>query len=265
MADVDSNLVKAIAEQVLAALRTVGTAPAPADIHAPLGTCTGDYSKFPELRPASAPPVLSTKHSALSTTPDLLCGVITADRIKRLKGAVHLAPNAILTPLAQDLIKDRHLTVVHPGQAASAALSPTGQFYSWIDGQCSNVAQIHEQFRPHLLPSREPSTPDALPRVLKELSSLLRTKRISGGLLFVSSAARAACYANRCPSLRAFVATNDRAVSDALEHLAANVLILEYPHHGLASMQSLIAPFLTTAPQLHPATQRALDELRTCG
>ena len=71
MNDADRQLVDTIVQAVMAALRQGGVVSvgppgaqgaavggARADVQPPLGTCTGDYSKFPELagRLTSAPP-----------------------------------------------------------------------------------------------------------------------------------------------------------------------------------------------------------------
>ena len=128
MADVDPNLVRAIAEQVLAAIRVApgGGASSPAEIHSPIGQCTGDYSKFPELKnlqsapgPVVSAPVPSPGSSTTSPSVTALSGVITVSHLKGVKGVIRLAKEAMLTPLAADYIKEKRLHVVTEGVAAA--------------------------------------------------------------------------------------------------------------------------------------------------
>lgn len=299
MPDIDPNLIKAIADQVLAALRgstssaTSSPLAAPAEIHAPIGQCTGDYSKFPELKhpqsasapgaapassnpssPASAPSAaLSSVPPAVAPPPPVtaLKGVITVSQLRTVRGPIRLAKGAILTPLAQDFIKDHALNVmtdemaavtkVNAGATPNAAALPT---FWWIEGQCPSVAKVVDALRPHLLASREPSRPDNLKMAIKELAKLVKSNKVRGGVLFVPSASRAICYANRCPSLRAIVATTERAVSEGLELLGANVLVIEYSQFGFKGMFPLVKPFIDNQPGLSNAVAKDLNELATC-
>jgi hypothetical protein len=278
MSDVDPNLVKAIAEQVLAAIR-VGSggggkgASSPTEIHAPSGQCTGDYSKFPELKGLQTAPgpseTRNAKHETRNET--VLTGVVTVSQLKGVRGAVRLAKGAILTPLAADFIKEKKVNVVTDGQAPSAAVNvsagiATGApIFWWIGGQCPSVAKVVETLRPNVLASGERSSGESLRAVVKELAGLVKSKRVCCGLLFVDSAARAACYANRCHSLRAIVGTNDKAVSDGVEQLGANVLIIEYPQLGYKGMMGLIKPFLESHHAAPAAVLKELNELAACG
>jgi hypothetical protein len=300
--DIDPNLIKAIADQVLAALRGAGggsmpSLTGPADIHAPIGQCTGDYSKFPELKhlqsapaPVSAPaPSMLTSPAAapsavlgsapvpppVATPPappvTALKGVITVNQLRTIRGPIRLAKGSILTALAQDFIKDHALNVmtdemaqvtkVNAGSTPNSAALPT---FWWIEGQCPSVAKVVDALRPHLLASREPSRPDNLKTAIKELAKLVKTGKVRGGLLFVPSASRAICYANRCPSLRAIVATTERAVSEGLELLAANTLVIEYSQFGFKGMFPLVKPFIDNQPGLTAAVAKDLNELATC-
>jgi hypothetical protein len=411
MADVDPRLVEAIAAQVMAALAGIraagggaagGGPSAPVQVHAPIGTCTGDYSKFPELRgmqgapspawaqqagpagqavvqyppvaprpidgtsvlppangggipqpsrgelypqhlvptgpdgtstlpPTSGGPVAPDRHHAYAiqtgpamgspdgsaalppaegrvqpshapitgqarasgmgpdgvavlppagggggvTAPQVtsLKGVITVANLRNIRGAVRLAKGAILTPLAQDYIRDRNITVMSDEMAPAVKVNGGGAPLAgggapilwWIEGQCPSVAKLVEALRQNLLASRERGNADNLKSVVKELAGLVKNKKVAGGVLFVPSAARAICYANRCQSLRAVVATNDRAVSEGIELLGANVLVVEYSQFGFKAMHALVKPFIESMQTVPAPVQRELDELRTCG
>jgi hypothetical protein len=287
MADVDSNLVKAITEQVMAALREgapAGGLASPTEIHTPIGQCTGDYSKFPELKnlqSAPAPAVVAAGSSGGSPVPPpvaapaaavtALKGVITVSQLKGVRGPIRLAKGAMLTPLAHDFIKDHALNVmsdemaaavkVNAGATGTDAALPT---WWWIEGQCPSVAKVVEALRPQLLASRERSSGENLKGAVKELAGLVKNRKVRGGVLFVPSAARAVCYANRCPSLRAVVGTTERAVSEGLEMLGANVLVVEYSQFGFKGMMPLVKPFVEGAGALPAAVAKELNELAAC-
>ncbi|HVS71693.1 MAG TPA: hypothetical protein VHQ47_10605 [Phycisphaerae bacterium] len=298
MADVDSNLVRAIAEQVMAALRGNGSAGGglalPAEIHTPIGQCTGDYSKFPELKhlqsapaPASAPPMATAAPTAggsggASVPPapasppvppvTALKGVITVSQLRAVRGPIRLAKGAMLTPLAHDFIKDHALNVMSDEMAAvvkvnAGAASARGAAlptWWWIEGQCPSVAKVVEALRPRLLASSERGGAENLKGAVKELAKLVKNGKVRGGVLFVPSAARAGCYANRCPSLRAVVATTERAVSEGLELLGANVLVIEYSQFGFKGMMPLVKPFVEQERTLPAGVAKELNELATC-
>ncbi len=293
MADVDSNLVRAIAEQVMAALRAAGAGggaggagiASPAEIHAPIGQCTGDYSKFPELKnlqSAPAPAVVAAGSSGGLPVPPTVAvtspapvtalkGVITVSQLKSVRGVVRLAKGAMLTPLAHDYIKDHAINVmsdematvvkVNAGGAAVDKALPT---YWWIEGSCPSVAKVVEALRPQLLASRERPSGENLKGAVKELAQLVKGRKVRGGVLFVPSAARGVCYANRCPSLRAIVGTTERAVSEGLEMLGANVLVVEYSQFGFKGMMPLVKPFVEGVGSLPAAVAKELNELAMC-
>lgn len=272
--DEQSKLIATITQQVMAALQSRGAvgdgAPAArAEIHPPAGVCTGDYSKFTELRPeqrgASAPSASSRR---------VLEGMVTAKQLAGSEGAaVALTAKARLTPLAADYAKEHGITIEREGATKSVAASVSASAASiarnapwlwWIDGQCGAVEQLTGQLRSALRPIGQPNKPGQIDVVVRELARRVRDGAAAGGLLFVHSAAQAACYANRCPSLRAVVATCGQAVDEGLRLLGANVLIVEYPHQGPAAMRAMVEQFITTARPDLPQVARQLKELGAC-
>ncbi len=79
------------------------------------------------------------------------------------------------------------------------------------------------------------------------------------------SAAKAVCYANRCPSVRAIVGTCSKAIEQGVDELGANVLVIEYAHHGPASMGALVDLMIKQAPKVPAQVQRDLTDLQRCG
>ena len=121
------QLVQSITEQVIATLlqqegqssaapSETTPRPGPVVIRAPVGVCTGDYSKFPELagRQVGASPPAGTLPDGAAPSPIPLSGIVTASQ---LQGAMHAASDGVaaltsdarLTPLANDLA----LSLIH--------------------------------------------------------------------------------------------------------------------------------------------------------
>lgn len=130
MADVDAKLVEKIAAQVMAAMQGSGAPEAPVSVHAPMGTCTGDYSKFPELAGKRNEDHTKTANAERRTPNDekertaptgsALRGMITAAQLRALKGVARLAADAKLTPLAADYVKAGRIQIVREGDSHGA-------------------------------------------------------------------------------------------------------------------------------------------------
>ena len=289
--DASPELIKKITEAVLEALnRDAGPATAPATIHAPMGVCTGDYSKFPELaRPRAentpsaadvpngfvedavtarqvAAPAAESSGAAAPAEPTavgpVLTGVITASRLSGLEGTIYLAPGAQLSPLAMDMARQRRLEI----QTISAApkTPAAAAWIYWMQGHCPSAARAIEQLRGRAVADVRTSASQQLPAVIRAVA-----KEFSGGqtrlaVLFVPSAARAVCLANRCANIRAIVGTCRQAVQEGMEQLGANVLVMEYPHHGFKSMAELIGLFLTSSGRAPKDVESQLTELAAC-
>jgi ribose 5-phosphate isomerase RpiB len=286
--DASPELIKKITDAVLEVLnRNAGAASAPVSVHAPMGVCTGDYSKFPELahlrnaagpaanpalngfvedaaaaqQAAGARPVATPELAAVIPGP-VLTGVITASKLAGFEGTIYLAAGAKLSPLAMDMVKQRGLTIQTIAAAPKAPVA-TAWVY-WMQGHCPSAARVIEQLRGRAVADIRTSANRQLPEVIRAVS-----KEISGGktrlaVLFVPAAARAVCLANRCANVRAIVGTCRQAVQEGIDLLGANVLVLEYPHHGFKSMAELISMFLTSSGRAPRDVEDQLTELAAC-
>lgn len=314
----EAELIQLITRQVMAAMnagpasapapvRTTPAAPvapaistsSPAPIHPPIGVCTGDYSKFEELRgklniapavaspaapaaviakvsaaPAPAhnpapkpaiPPVAASRAASGSVSSAAGAGPVLGGMVteKMLKAAgsqvIQLAARAKLTPLALDYVKSNQLKLMTASDplrpasgGASAAAAP---WLAWIEGSCPASARVAGQFTGKLAMLQEAAD---LVEAIHELDERVKAGSISGGILFVKSAAKALCYANRCTSLRAALGHCLGAVRLAVDSLAANVLVLEYPFQPYYPMLGMARLFLA-APR--PSTQAIEQEL----
>jgi hypothetical protein len=282
---VDRELVQKIAQQVLAAMSGSAAAPsraAPAqpraEIHPPAGTCTGDYSKFPELAARLAPPAAPQAQPAPAAEPVALTGIITASQLRIAMDAAPdkvatLATDARLTPLAADLARQfpqrvrRVVPMASPGKDAGSApghASGGGAWAWWIEGQCSAVEEIVNARRARLRMVGASRSSASLDEVVRNVVGAIKGKQVVGGLLFVPSAARAVCMANRCAAIRAVVGTCGEAVEQGIRELGANVLVIEYPHVGPAAVAAMMDRIMAQAPKAPPQVERQLADLGRC-
>ena len=311
MADPKTQLVQTIAREVIAVMRqrgmvnaqvpgpgatSAGPRPAgesPAAVRPPIGTCTGDYSKFPELRGrmqgggvsptdtlagASQPTKqfntsADTQSSPPANEPIPLTGIVTANQLQQAidsspDGVATLAADAKLTPLANDFVRQSPEKVRRASatnatgeQSQAAPGDPVAPWLWWIEGQCPFVDQMTRQRASRLRPSSAARSATSLAQVIREIAGGLQGGQIGGALLFVPSAARAVCYANRCAAIRAVVGTCGQAIERGVDELGANVMIIEYPHIGPREMAALVDRMLQQAPTLPPQVQRELADL----
>ncbi|MBI1337232.1 MAG: hypothetical protein GC164_09755 [Phycisphaera sp.] len=266
MSEQNPELIRRITDEVLKAVSSMEQAPAA--IKPPAGVCTGDYSKFTELK---AKPQEQFKSEPSGTTVVPLTGIVTASQLSAVissssEGAAVLAEDARLSPLARDYVRE------HPGcvRYAGSAPSPTSggtqlSWMWWIDGACPAVESVLGSHRDRLVASTAGRLGSALPRVVRDLALAVKARRVAGAILFVPSAAKAVCYANRCASLRAVVGTCGEAVEQGINEIGANVLVIEYPHHGRKSIAAMVERMLQQPPKAPAMVDRDLNDLHRCG
>ena len=306
MANPDPQLVESIVQAVLAGLRASASSPAatpaPAatpgatptatptatpvvEIHPPAGVCTGDYSKFIELKgqAITQPPGANAATSPASTgpasgpaspgpspaSPTPLTGIVTAAQLEAAMDAVPdrvalLAPEARLSPLAADLARQlparvRRLSLGDPALARPAAA--TSPFLWWIEGHCPVVRELTQTHRERLSRFGVGLGAESLASVVRELAGAVRRKRAPGGVLFVEHAPKALCMVNRCRSLRGAHVARLPALEHAMRDLAPNTLVLEYPYTDPQELARLVARFLGQSPAPWAVLERTLEEL----
>jgi hypothetical protein len=269
---------------------------APVNVQPPIGICTGDYSKFPELvgkqftpAPVAATTTSTSSSSSGGTSPaasvnitapspvsaPVLSGIVTASQLQAAMdsasdGVALLSPDARLSPLANDLARQRPGKVRRAAHQAAPATGSSGASQNlpwawWIDGACPVVQQVTSDRATKLRPLVHNRTPGSLSAVVRELAAAIKGRQVAGGLLFVRSAARAVCLANRCASIRAIVGTSGEAVEQGITELGANVLIIEYPHHGPKSTVAMVDRITQQTPSVPASVERELADLHRCG
>src|SRR5437764_312454 len=196
-------------------------------------------------------------------------------------GQVVLPYRARLSPMATDWIKSKRLTIGYSDDSAAKidpaskgketvpvpVSIPAGSFLWWCDGPCGTAkAALSAQARESNLAQIDiPSEPTKLVSVIRKIAAEIKSNNAPGALLMTQSAAAALVFANRCPSLRAIVGTCLETVEQGLTQVAANVLIIEYPHKTLQQIRNLIARFVKAKRDLSEETKKSLQELATCG
>jgi len=216
-----------------------------------------------------------------ASTPLPLTGIVTANQLQQAMnaasdGVVWLANDAKLTPLANDLARSKKDNVkrgappqrdIHADPSKpthSVGGSAVAGWLWWIDGGCPVVRDVTQSFGLALRPIAAAPTGGSLSQVVRELARAVKSKQTPGGILFVPTASRAICLANRCPSLRAIVGTSGEAIEQGIRDLGANVLIIEYPHHGHRSVAAMLTRFTQQSPNVPPSVERDLVDMQRC-
>jgi ribose 5-phosphate isomerase RpiB len=219
--------------------------------------------------------------------------IVTARQLEDLhrkaggNGQILLPYRARLTPLAQDWVKAKRVTLGF-GEIASATAPATpteekkdacctkcahdtgkccsSSFLWWCDGPCGPAKAVVTNFEKEAGIKALDVQPGAnkIVSVIKKLAAQVKAGEAAGGVLMVESGAAALVYANRCPSLRAIIGTCQDAVEQGIAQVAANVLVIEYPHKTLQQMKNMLGRFVKAKRELSEDAKRNLQELASC-
>jgi ribose 5-phosphate isomerase RpiB len=208
---------------------------------------------------------------------------------------------ARLTPLAQDWVKSKRVALGYsdvgkPGNGNAgvnlvSAIAPTSAaepkkdacctkcahdaggccssataYLWWCDGPCGPAKAaltIYEKETGLKALDAQSGAAQIVP-VIKRLAAEVKAGHATGGILMVQSGAAALVYANRCPSLRAILGTCMDAVEQGVQQVAANVLVIEYPHKTLQQMKNMLGRFVKARRELNEDVKRQLQELSSC-
>jgi ribose 5-phosphate isomerase RpiB len=214
-------------------------------------------------------------------------------------GHVVLPYRARLTPLAQDWVKAKRVALGYndvskpagngAGVTIASATAPSGDsskgdaccskcaehsgpccgstsFLWWCDGPCgpAKAALGALEKESSLKPLDIQSSAGQIVTVVKKLAAEVKEGHAAGGILMVQSGAAALVYANRCPSLRAILGTCQDAVEQGIQQVAANVLVIEYPHKTLQQTKNMLGRFVKAKRELSEDVKRQLKELASC-
>jgi ribose 5-phosphate isomerase RpiB len=152
-----------------------------------------------------------------------------------------------------------------PANQGACACSQAPYFW-WCDGPCGPAkAALTIQEKESVLKALDAqSGASQIVPVIKKLAAEVKAGRAAGGVLMVHNGAAAMVYANRCPSLRAVLGTCQEAVEQGIQLVAANVLVVEYPHRTLQQMKNMLGRFVKARRELNEDVKRQLQELSSC-
>ena len=202
--------------------------------------------------------------------------------LHRHNGHVVLPYGARLTPLAVDWARAKKIAVGYgPDELVKSSNAPSavgvgdaakpqadaGAFLWWCDGPCGAAkAAVGALAKESSLSAVEiPADVKQILPVIRKLAISVKEGKSAGGLLLVQSASAATVLANRCPSLRAIVATTLESLESGIAQVAANVLIVEYPSKSFSQIKNLLSRFVRAKRNLSEDLKRQLQELSSCG
>ena len=195
-------------------------------------------------------------------------------------GQLVLPYGARLTPLAVDWAKSKKIAIGYSNidapkpTAARAGIAapgvPNANLLWWCDGPCGAAkAAIAAQSKESALAAIDlPSDGANVVNAIKQIAVEMKGGKVAAAILLVQSGAAAIVYANRCPSLRAVLGTCLETVEQGIQLVAANLLVIEYPHQTLSQMKNLIGRFARAAAAGRAPSdevQQRLKELASCG
>jgi ribose 5-phosphate isomerase RpiB len=213
--------------------------------------------------------------------------IVTARQLEDLhrqngaNGHVMLPYRARLSPLAADWVRSKKVVLGYsdgepqsakssaPAGLSASAGQPatTGSVLWWCDGPCgpAKAALVAYEKESSLRALDLPQDAKRIGAVVKTLASEVKSGRAQAGVLMVRTGAAAVVFANRCPSLRAVLGTCLDAVEQGVQQVAANVLVVEYPHQTLQQMKNMLGRFVRGRRELGEDVRRQLEELASCG
>lgn len=176
------------------------------------------------------------------------------DQMHRTHGRIVLPYRARLTPMARDWVKHKGVTIGYAEAAldrvektAETGAAATGSpLLWWCDGPCGSVkAAITAAARTAPLVEMPLSAdPAKIAAAVQVLGESVRQSQAAGGLIVVTTGAKAMLLANRCRHLRAVLGTSLQAVEAGIEQVAANVLVIEHPRLTLMQARNMIQQFV---------------------
>ena len=220
--------------------------------------------------------------------------IVTARQLEDLhrksggNGQLLLPYRARLTPLAQDWVKAKRVTLGYSELASATAPAAAAEskgdacctkcahdagkccssasFLWWCDGPCGPAKAVVTTFEKEagIKALDVQGGAGKIVSVIKKLAAQVKAGEAAGGILMVESGAAALVYANRCPSLRAIIGTCQEAVEQGIQQVAANVLVIEYPHKTLQQMKNMLGRFVKAKRELSEDADRNLQELASC-
>ena len=184
---------------------------------------------------------------------------------------VMLARGGHVTPLAQDTLKDRRVTIVHEGRTSAdeASLAPRADIRSVaIASDHTGVAlrrQLVTFLRGRALAVQDLGTegpePVDYPDVAASVADAVARGEVDAGIVIDGAGIGSAIAANKIPGIRAVMATTETIARYSREHNGANVLALGATLVSPDEARAIVSTWLSTAMR-EPRYIRRLAKIR---
>lgn len=184
---------------------------------------------------------------------------------------VLLARGGHITPLAQDTLKERRVTVVHEGRVsdADASLVPAADIRSVaIGSDHAGVTLKHSLvgfLRGRGLAVQDVGTDGTdsvdYPDIAASVADIVARREADAGIVIDGAGIGSAIAANKIAGIRAVMATSETIARYSREHNGANVLTLGATLISPEEARAIVTTWLTT-PMREPRYIRRLAKIR---
>lgn len=184
---------------------------------------------------------------------------------------VALARHGHITPLAQDTLRERRVTVQHEGRTSpeEAALAPRAEIRSVAIASDHNGVTLRQALVTFLrgrglsVQDLGPEGPGPVdyPDVAAWVADLVARADVDAGIVIDGAGIGAAIAANKIDGVRAVMANSETIARYSREHNGANVLTLGATLVSTDEARAIVATWLTT-PMREPRYIRRLAKIR---
>jgi ribose 5-phosphate isomerase B len=184
---------------------------------------------------------------------------------------VMLGRGGHITPLAQDTLRDRRITVVHETRTSAdeASLAPAADIRSVAIASDHTGIALRRTLVAFLrgrglaVQDLGPDVPDPLdyPDVAAGVARIVARREADAGIVIDGAGIGSAIAANKIPGVRAVMATTETIARYSREHNGANVLTLGATLVSEDEARAIVTTWLTT-PMREPRYIRRLAKIR---
>ena len=184
---------------------------------------------------------------------------------------VELSPRGHITPLAQDTLRDRHITVVREGRTsdADATLVPAAEIRTLAVASDHTGVALRQTLIAYLRGrglavqdlGTDVSDPVDYPDVAASVARTVARGEADAGIVIDGAGIGSAIAANKIDGVRAVMATSELIARYSREHNGANVLTLGATLLSPDEARAIVVTWLST-PMREPRYIRRLAKIR---
>ena len=184
---------------------------------------------------------------------------------------VMLARGGHVTPLAQDTLKDRRITIVHEGRASEAdqTLAPVAEIRTVAIASDHTGIRLRQTLVAFLRGrglavhdfGTESTEPVDYPDMAAAVATAVARHEADGGIVIDGAGIGSAIAANKVRGIRAAMAQSETIARYSREHNGANVLTLGATLIDQDEAKAIVSVWLTT-PMREPRYIRRLAKIR---